>query len=349
MEENIEIKRILDILKSKKLLIVLILILFTLVGYVYSYKYTIPEYKSTSTLLLIPNETEEEKVITSADLTLNSELISTYSNIAKKPRVLKQVINNLGLNMTEKELAKNMEVNVVKDTYIIKIAIKNRDANKATEITREVANVFLQEIKAIYNLNNIGIVDEAQVPTMPYNINHKKDIIMFGAIGLGVSFVCIIAIYVFDNTIKTEEDIERYIKVKPLGKIPLNTDRKQEIVNRNNAKSYITECINTIRTNILYMTSIKSSKTILVTSCTSQEGKSWFSANIASSFAETNKRVLLIDADMRKGRANKIFGVSSKDGLSDYLYSMTGDIKSDLQLAKNYIKETRNTKFTYIN
>ena len=218
MGENIEIKRILDILNSKKILIVLILILFTLVGGVYSYKYTVPEYKATSTLLLIPNETEENKAITSADLTLNSELISTYSKIAKKPRVLNQVINNLGLNMTQKELADSMEVNVVKDTYIIKIAVKSKDVNMAENITKEVANVFLQEIKAIYNLNNIGIVDEAQVPDEPSNINHIRDIAIFFIAGLAFVAVIVAIIYIVDNTIKREEDIERYIKLKTIRK-----------------------------------------------------------------------------------------------------------------------------------
>ena len=70
--ENIELKRIFDILKSKMLLIVFILITFTLLGYVYSYYYVVPEYKSTATLLLIPNEGTEKQWITATDLNLNA-------------------------------------------------------------------------------------------------------------------------------------------------------------------------------------------------------------------------------------------------------------------------------------
>lgn len=338
--ESVELKRIFNIVKAKKILILVILIAFILLGYAYSYKYIVPEYKSTSTLLLIPNDNSENKGVTNTDLTLNSELISTYANIAKQSRVLKQVINNLELNMTEEELINKLEVNFTKDTYIIEIAVKNTNAKKAMDIASELSNVFLKEIKDIYNLNNIGIIDAAQLPKEPYNINHKKDIIIFFGIGIIASSICIVGIYVMDNTIKVEEDIEEYIKIKSLGRIPLNTNKKHEIVSKTDAKSYITECINTIRTNILYMSQSKGAKTVLVTSCKAEEGKSWVCANIATSFAEINKKVLLIDADMRKGRANKIFNVRNTEGLSNYLYNMTGSIKKDLELSKEYIKET---------
>lgn len=338
--ENIEIKRISDILKRKKIIIVFLLIIFTTVGYLYSYKYIVPEYKSTETLLLIPNKVNESETITNSDLTMNSGLISTYSNIAKNTKVLKKVIKNLELNMTEEQLLDKMEINIVKDTHIIKISVSDKDPRLARNITKELSKVFLKEIKDIYNLNNIGIVDEAQLPNNPYNINHIKDTAIFLALGIMVSFGYILTIYILDNTIKKEDDIEKYIKIKALGNIPINQNKKQELIERNNAKSYITECINTIRTNILYMNSTQNAKTILITSCTPKEGKSWISANIAVSFAETNKKVLLVDADMRKGRANKIFNVDNEEGLSNFLSHITGDVKKDIELGRKYIKET---------
>lgn len=335
--ENIEFKRMLDILNNKKGIIILILILFIALGYLYSYYYVVPEYKSTSTLLLIPNDDE---TVTSSDLTLNSGLISTYGNIAKNSKVLKQVISNLNLNIQEVQLLSKIEINIIKDTHIMEISVSDTDPQMATNITKELSNVFLNEIKQIYNLNNIGIVDEAQLPDTPYNINHIKDMFMFVCMGIVVSFAYVVIIYLFDNTIKKEEDIEEYIKIKSLGSVPINND-KSEIINRENTKTYITESINTIRTNILYMNSTKNAKTILITSCMPREGKSWISTNIAVSFAETNKKVLLVDADMRKGRINKIFKVDNRAGLSNYLFNMNSDVEKDVYLAKEYIKETK--------
>ena len=242
--------------------------------------------------------------------------------------------------MTEKELLSNIQVNTAKDTYVIEIGVTNEEPQKAMEIAKEISNVFLEEIKGIYRLDNIGIVDEAQLPKQPYNINHKKDIIMFLAIGMMVVAGYTSIVYLFDNTLKTEEDIEKYIDIKSLGIIPIHEEDKKEILDRKEAKSYITECINTIRTNILYRNTSKNAKTILITSCTPREGKSWVSANMAVAFAQTNQKVLLIDADMRKGRTHKIFKIKGTEGLSNYLYHMTGEKEKDIKLGKQYIRES---------
>ena len=89
------------------------------------------------------------------------------------------------------------------------------------------------------------------------------------------------------------------------------------------------------------MTSSKETKTILFTSCSPKEGKSWIATNVATSFAEIDKRVLLIDGDMRSGKISKIFKLDNVDGLSNYLYYMTGNVKKDVELAKTFIKETK--------
>ena len=272
--ENIEIKRMLDIFSSKKIIIGIILLFSIVCGYLYSYHYIVPKYQSTETLLLVPDSASETRAITSSDLTVNSGLITTYSKIATNGKVLKKVIENLKLDMTEKELLSNIQVNTAKDTYVIEIGVTNEEPQKAMEIAKEISNVFLEEIKGIYRLDNIGIVDEAQLPKQPYNINHKKDIIMFLAIGMMVVAGYTSIVYLIDNTLKTEVDIEKYIDIKSLGIIPIHEEDKKEILDRKEAKSYITECINTIRTNILYRNTSKNAKTILITSCTPREGKS---------------------------------------------------------------------------
>lgn len=335
--ENIEITRILDLINSKKIIIVFILVIFILIGYFYSYHYIEPKYRATSTLLLIPNTESQSQTMMNTDLSINSGLIETYRSIGENSKILKQVIENLGLDMTEQQLLEKMKIKVIKDTYMIEVNAISQDPKKARDIVQEFDTIFLKEIKQIYHLNNVGIVDEPQLPQKPYNINPIKDMVVFFVIGIGATFAYIMIIYLFDNTIKKEEEIEKYIQIKSLGNIPIYKNKKQEIVNRENAKSYITECINTIRTNILYR---NCAKTILITSCTPQEGKSWVSSNLAIAFAETNQKVLLIDGDMRKGRLHKIFKKSNQEGLSNYLTNLTEEAKHNVEIGKNYIQET---------
>ena len=113
----------------------------------------------------------------------------------------------------------------------------------------------------------------------------------------------------------------------------------KELIVLQDPKSPISEIFRTLRTNIQFMDAKKNSKVILVTSAYANEGKSWISSNLAVTFAQANKRVLLIDADMRKGRQSKIFKVSQRPGLSNYL---AGINENDIN-AKNlssYIQET---------
>lgn len=109
---------------------------------------------------------------------------------------------------------------------------------------------------------------------------------------------------------------------------------KRELVIMNNPKSSISEEIRTIKTNIQFMTTDESIKTLLITSSIPSEGKSFISSNLACAFAQNNELVLLIDCDLRLGRLHKIFGLSNEKGLSNLI------VGKDLN-CKNYLQETK--------
>ena len=114
---------------------------------------------------------------------------------------------------------------------------------------------------------------------------------------------------------------------------------RKEVIAEHDPKSPISEIFRTLRTNIQFMNTKGKLKTILVTSTLPREGKSWVSSNLAVTFAQAGKKVVIIDADMRKGRQYTIFGVSPRPGLSNYLSGVLDgeEINEDLS---NYIQET---------
>lgn len=336
--EDIDIKRILEIMFSKKIFIILILILSITLGYVYSYYYKKPEYQSSVTVLLVADENKTNKELTQTDLNINTGLISTYSSIVKSTNVVQKTINNLGLDMSAAKLQKNIEATQVDKTQFLKITVKNSSPETAKNIANELAKVFTEQIKEIYNLENISIVDEAEIPNEPFNINHIKDILIFACVGLFVSVILVMAIYLLDDTIKDEKDIERNIKLQSLGRLPIDKE-KNELIIENNPKSNIVESIKTIRTNILYA---NNKKTILITSCKPKEGKSWIINNLATAFAQTGKKVILVDTDLRKeNNRNEIFNVEKGEGLSDFIKEIADDKLENLSKSKKYIKETK--------
>ena len=336
--EDIDIKRILGIIFSKKLIIALIILLSITLGYVYSYYYKTPEYKSSVKILLVADESKINKELTQTDLSINSSLISTYSSIAKSTNVIQNAIENLNLDISVANLQKNIEVTPIDKTQFLKITVQNENPEVAKNIANEIAKVFTAKIKEIYNLDNISIVDEAEIASQPCNVNHKKDLIMFAAVGIFLSSILVIAVYIFDDTIKDEKDIERNIKLKNIGTLPLDKENNELII-KNNPKSHIVESIKTLRTNILYTTN---KKAILITSSRPKEGKSWIINNLAVAFAQTEKKVILVDTDLRKeNNRNEIFGVEKGEGLSDFIREISDDKLENLEKSKKYIKETK--------
>lgn len=335
--EEIDIKRIIEIIFSKKLIITLIILLSVTLGYVYSYYYKKPEYKSSVTILLVADENKTDKSLTQTDVNLNNGLISTYSSIAKSSSILQKTIQNLNLDIPVSKLEQNVEAKQIDNTQFLEISVKNESPERAKNIANELAEVFTEQIKEIYNLQNISIVDKAETEENPCNINHMKDMIIFGFAGIVLSIIIVMIIYMFDDTVKDQKDIEKNIKLRTIGTLPVDRE-KTELIVENNPKSPIVESIKTIRTNILYSTRKNS---ILVTSCKEKEGKSWVINNLAVTFAQTGKRVILVDANLRQeNNKNEIFNIEKCEGISDFIREISEDQMENLEKARKYIKET---------
>lgn len=224
--EEIDLKELFEIFWHKKVQIILIILIFMVIGVIYSVGFVTPMYSSSTTLVLAgtASSTEEQSTntITTTDLTINSKLVATYSELVKSKNILGQVISNLGINIDAEELRKNIEVTSVKDTELIEITVSDENPEYAARIANEIASVFEERIaKEIYNINNVHIVDEATVETEPSNVNHVKDIVIFAFIGAVVAVMYVLIANMLDTTVKTQEDIEKSIKIPVLASIPM--------------------------------------------------------------------------------------------------------------------------------
>ena len=221
--EEIDLKELLSLFWSKKTQIILIVLIFMLIGVIYTVGFVTPKYTSSTTLLLATSEnsTDKSSTITTTDVTLNSKLVSTYSDLVQSKSVLRQVISNLGIKISEDELKNNITVTQEKDTEIIKISVSNTNANTAEKVANEVAKVFTEKIQEIYKINNVQIVDTAEIETEPSNINHPKDVMIFTFIGIVVAAGYVLIMNMLDTTVKTAEEVEKELKIPVLATIPL--------------------------------------------------------------------------------------------------------------------------------
>ena len=225
MEEEIEFKEIFSIFWRRKFAIIMTTLIFISMGIYYSFNYTVPLYKSSTTLLLAQNSSSEtqkaENEITQTDITLNQKLVSTYSVLGKSKTVLDQVLENLNMDKSlEESLKKNIEVKAVEDTQVIEITYVNENPKTAYKVANELANVFCKKVAEIYNINNVYIVDKAEIEEEPYNINHIKDILIFAIIGMGLSCMVVFIMSLFDTTVKSQEDVEKNTGLIVLAQVP---------------------------------------------------------------------------------------------------------------------------------
>ncbi len=325
--EEIDLKDFLAYLKKFVIAIVVVAILAIGGTYFYDTNIKKPLYTTYTKVLLINNQ-EDQKANSSAtlnDINANQKLASTYSEFVKSRKVLQQVIDGLHLDYSVDKLAKNVSVTNVTDTQVLKISVTDPEPERARDIADKVTSVFAKEITDLTGLDNVRPYESAQVSTTPSNNTLSRDLIIAGLIAVfGVIAIAFI-IYYFDDTVKYSEDLERRIGMPVIGKI-IRSDvstrrgrRPDELIVQRYPKSAVTESIKSLRTNLQFTSVDKGLHTILMTSSLASEGKSFVSANLAVSFAQSGKRTLIVDCDLRKGRLHHLFHAPNIQGLSHLL------------------------------
>lgn len=225
--EEINLKELWHYFMSKIHIIIITMMLGVLIGNIYLFFIQTPMYKSTTSLVLV-NEASNNTTITQNDILLNNNLVQTYSEIIKSRKVLSQVVRNLDLEESVEMLSNSTNVSAVTNTQLIKIVVSHSSNQQAKKIANEIAEVFVEEVQKIYNIQNISIVDKAQAATNPYNVSVvKQNIIylLFGMIaGVGITFM----IYYFDTSVKDAKTVEEKLNLTVLGVVPKVGDKHEK-------------------------------------------------------------------------------------------------------------------------
>lgn len=226
--EEIDLRELISIFMRKKFLIIIVVIITSIIGAIYTANFIVPEYTSTASLILAQvNELtaiDATKSITSTDITLNSNLVGNYIELAKSKLVASQVIENLKLDMDLKTFQSGVSITTLEDTEVIRITVTNVDPQLACDIANEIAKVFMEKTEYIFKVSNVHIVDIAEVSDNPSNINLLKNIFISACLGFILVSAYILLINMLDTTVKTDTDIEKLLKVPVLTSIILSDD-----------------------------------------------------------------------------------------------------------------------------
>ncbi|WP_202709624.1 YveK family protein [Sporosalibacterium faouarense] len=217
--EEIELRELMQIIWRKAWLIILITVITVAASGVVSFFVLESQYETYTTLMIgQPNGSEYKLDIN--EVRLNQSLVSTYGEITKSRIVTNEVINNMGLNMTHKDLINMISVSSVKDTEIIKISVNGREPELISKIADEIAVVLKKHIANIMHIENIQVIDKAEVPTAPVKPNPILNMAIAGVLGGMISIFLVFLMEYMDNTVKSSNDIEKYLELPVIGMIP---------------------------------------------------------------------------------------------------------------------------------
>ncbi len=231
MSEEVNLREIGIYFLSKVFLIAIITLSVVLISGLYCF-FRKPIYESSASIILtgFSDEKETSKINTN-DLNINKKLIATYQEITKSRKVLTQVIQDLDLIYDVNTLAEQVRITGKKDTEIIVIYVRNTDAELACKITEKIAEVFSEEVKSIYNVSNVSLLDAPIISNHSSNMSTSKVLVMALMGGFLLSLIVVFIIYYFDNTIKNANQVEDKIGVPVLRSIP-DFNKKKRIGGR---------------------------------------------------------------------------------------------------------------------
>ncbi|WP_287477332.1 YveK family protein [Anaerostipes sp.] len=216
-EIEIDLGELFRILKSKILIILLTVVIFAGAAGVIT-KFAITPVYSSSVQLYVASS---DGISSLRDLTKETQLTQDYMAIVKTRTVLDQVIDSMDLKMDDQQLSGKVAVENPADTRILKITVTDEDPKEAKEIAQEIAKITASTVSSKMDTKKPTIIENAYLTDAPDSPSLKKNIAIGALIGLVLSAGYITLRFIFDDTIRKEEDIEKYLKINTLAKLPL--------------------------------------------------------------------------------------------------------------------------------
>ena len=186
-----------------------------------------------------------------------------------------------------------------------------------------ISNYEAVRLARVENTPTVSLVETAKPGLYQISPHPVRSAILGSVVGMMLAAGIVFLIEYLDDTVKSPEELVRVLELPILGYLASmrnsNSKGEEQIFVANHPRSPVSEAFRTLRTNLKYAGAGKPLKSILITSSGAQEGKTTVSANLALVIAQGGKKVVLMDADLRRPRIHKILGMSNRVGLSDYI------------------------------
>ena len=351
MNEEIEIDfgRVFRAIMDKAWLVAIVAVLCAVIAFAVTLFFITPQYESAA-MFYVNNSNlslgDTSVSISSGDLSTSRNLVDSYIVILNTRATIVDVIDYAGVSRTYKEVKKMISSEAVNETEIFQVTVTSPDPEEAERIANAVAYILPKRIGTIIDGTSAKVVDAAVVPTKPSSPSYTRNTVIGFLLGFALTVAVIALREIFDTTIRAEEDISQCCKHPILASVPDMTapskggayygygssrskkgkyaaasakQNKPGLVGPNISFA-ASEAYKLLRTKLQFSFADESDCHIIgLSSALSGEGKSLTAVNLAYTLAQLDKKVMLVDCDMRRPTLAEKLGILKFPGLSNYL------------------------------
>ena len=345
-EIEIDLQRIFDALLNRAWLLAITAVVCAVLTFLGTLFFVTPKYQSTAMFYVNNNSLslgEASLSISSADISASRGLVKTYIVILNTREVLNDVIDYADVDYTYSQIKGMITAEAVDSTEIFRVVVTGEDPAEAERIADAIAHILPKRISTIIEGTSAKVVDSAVLPSGPSSPNYAKNTVIGFLVGLVLMAAFVILRELMDITICQEEDIAQSCKHPVLAAVPdmevhtkggsyygygkattqdktKSRNGKQTELIGGNISFAAAEAYKLLRTKLQFsFTDEANCRVIGVSSALTGEGKSLSAVNLAYSLSQLDKRVLLIDCDMRRPSLADKLPIQKAPGLSDFL------------------------------
>ena len=224
-ELEIDLWEIIRVLWSRAPVIILSGIVLALVAIVGTKLFITPQYQSTTRMYVLAKQNND--TLTNSDLQTSTLLTNDYAELIQSRPVTEAVIAQMNLDLTHEELLAKLEVTVPADTRILTISVTDPDPYMVRDLANTIRDTASEHIQQVMDVEAVNVADEANIPEQPVSPNTMRNGLIAGVLGCVIAVAVILIQYLTNDTIKTSEDVERYLQLSTLGMIPLDENEKK--------------------------------------------------------------------------------------------------------------------------
>ena len=347
-EIEIDLGRVFRAVMDKAWLVAIVALVCAVVTFVGTFFFITPKYES-SAMFYVNNSNlslgDASVSISSGDLSTSRNLVDSYIVILNTRETLVDVIDYAGASRSYKELREMLSSGAVNETEIFKVTVTSTDPHESERLANAIAYILPKRIGTIIDGTSAKVVDSAIVPSSPSSPSYSKNTVIGFLLGFVLSVGLIALREIFDITVRTEEDVNQVCKHPILtavpdmtaagkggsyygygssrskkGKYATTAQQNKRAIMGPNISFAASEAYKLLRTKLQFSFADENDCHVIgLSSALSGEGKSLTAVNLAYTLSQLDKKVLLVDCDMRRPTLAEKMGLLKQPGLSNYL------------------------------